>query len=495
MMHRDRMGRRWLPGLLLAAALLPATLPAFAITLGDVVFAPCKVVRTGSVDRLSAECTRFEVAENPAAPAGRRIGLRVVLVPARIRKAEADLVVLLAGGPGQSAVDAFITARAAFEPLRRKRHILLVDQRGTGGSNRLDCEVPAPDDEAALAPEALREAAARCRAQLDERADPRFYGTLDHLRDLETIRSALRVPQFNLVGGSYGTRVALEYLRRFPDAVRSVVLDAVVPPELALLQDHAVNLDEALQRIFDACVRDTACQARFGQPEATLAALHERVSATTVTAQVPDPIDFSLRRERLTPQLLSAIVRLYAYQPETAALLPLLLDEALAGRPQGLIAQGLLLYRQLQGQMARGMELSVVCAEDAPWLAARDVDRATLLGAALIEGALAQCAVWPHGAAPADFKQPVRSDTPVLILSGELDPVTPPRYGEQVARTLTRSRHLVAPGQGHTVMARGCLPRLVDEFVRTLAPQALDAACVQNLGGVPAFVGYHGAAP
>lgn len=465
-----------------------------ARTLGSISFTPCVLDGTGGA-LVKAECARFAVAENPGAPDGRSVTLQLALVPARSARALPDPVVLLAGGPGQSALEAYPDQAHAFEPLRRHRHVLLIDQRGTGRSNALKCPIPDFKDPAQQTAAAMREQAATCLAQSQARADPRFYTTTDAIRDLETIRQAVGGPQLNLVGGSYGTRVGLEYLRRHPEGVRTLVLDAVVPPELALLQDHAKNLDDALARMFAGCRADAACAKRFGDPQRTLAQLRERLRAEPIRTSLLDPRTHQPLSELLSEPLLAGIVRLYAYQPESAALLPLLLDEAAQGRPQALVAQGELIYKRLRDSLAHGMELSVICTEDAPFLKPNPADRQTLLGDTLHELVREQCAVWPRGLLPADFKEPVTSGKPVLLLSGELDPVTPPRYAEQVARTLSKSRSLVLQGQGHTVMGRGCMPKLMRQFVEEADPAALDPACLDALGRQPAFTSYQGPEP
>jgi pimeloyl-ACP methyl ester carboxylesterase len=476
------------------ALLLTAAAPAGARTVGTLEFTPCELESRngGSVE---AACARFEVPEDPAQPQGRRIALQLALVPARAQEPEPDLVVLLAGGPGQSALEAYGEVAAAFEPLARHRHILLLDQRGTGKSNPLRCALPDWKDPAEQTPAALRRQTAECLAALGERADPRFYTTRDAVRDLEAVRQALGAPRFNLVGVSYGTRVALEYLRRHPDGVRTVALDSAVPPELALLQDHARNLDDALARMFAACRNDALCAKRFGDPLLTLKALRAQLGSASVTARINDPLTHEPRDEVLSDTLVTAIVRLYAYQPEAAALLPLLLHEAEQGRPQALIAQGELVFRRLSESLAHGMELSVVCAEDAPFLRARPEDAGTVIGTALVELLQEQCALWPRGAIAPDFKQPVVSDRPVLLVAGELDPVTPPRYAEHVARALSRSRVLVVPGQGHSVLARGCLPKVLRQFVEQGDGVALDVGCVSAMGALPAFTSFQGPEP
>ena len=480
--------------LLIALGLLVVAGLASARELGSVTFAPCELDGAGS-GRIEAECARFEVPEDPAHPAARTLSLRLALVPARASRGAPDPIVLLAGGPGQSAIEAYAVAQAALRPALRKRDLLLVEQRGTGESNPLKCALPDWKDAAAGSLAAVRAQALTCLARYGARADTRFYTTSDYLRDLEQVRTALGIAQFNLIGGSYGTRVALEYLRRHPAAVRSVFIDSVVPPELALGQDHARNLDEALAATARRCSADAACHERHGDLLGTLRLLQQRVRAPSPPVTIRHPQTHALLKVPFNEAALSGVVRLFSYAPQATALLPLLLDEAARNRPEPLLAQAELLYSTVPEKLAHGLELSVICAEDADLLQVRPEDRDTLMGGDFVDFVRAQCAVWPHGTRPADFKQPVVSGAPVLLLSGERDPVTPPRYAEQVARTLSNSRHLVARGQGHTPMGEGCMPRLLAKFIDTLEPKALDASCLDALGDVPFFLDYQGPAP
>lgn len=467
---------------------------AHARTLGSVTFEPCDL-RSPRSARVEAECARLEVPEDPAAPEGRRITLRLALVPARGSRPQPDPVVFLAGGPGQSAIEAYPAAHAAFKSLLASRHLLLVEQRGTGESSPLKCPLPDWKDPGAQDAAATRAQALECLRRYDGKADPRHYTTSDYIRDLERVRQALGIAQVNLAGGSYGTRVALEYLRRHPEAVRSVFIDSVVPPELALGQDHARNLEEALAAQAARCSADPACRQRFGDVGATLRRLREQVRQSPRTVDFHHPQTHALVRAPFGEAALLAVARMFAYSPQASALLPLLLSEAAAGRPEALLAQTELLYASLGGELAHGMELSVICAEDADRLRSRPEDRDTMMGNALPELVAAQCAVWPHGTRPDGFNEPVTSGKPVLLLSGQYDPVTPPRYAEQAARTLSNSRNLVARGQGHTPMGVGCMPRLLKEFVEKLEPQALDASCLDALGDTPFFLDHQGPAP
>jgi pimeloyl-ACP methyl ester carboxylesterase len=479
--------------LLVALALLPGAAPARQ--LGEIRFEPCRLKSERAPGAIEAECARFEVPENHDQPAGRRIALRLALVPSPSDKPAPDPILFLAGGPGQSAIEAYPLSQAAFRPVLRKRHVLLVEQRGTGESNPLKCPLPDWKQGGSFDVATARALAAECLRRHEGKADTRHYATTDYLRDLEAVRTAIGIAQFNLAGGSYGTRVALEYLRRHPQAVRSVFIDSVVPPELALGQDHARNLDDALAAMSRRCAADVACRERFGDVAATLKRLRQDVR------RAPRPVTFRHPRTSAVVTVpfgemaLGVVARMFAYAPQATALLPLLLDEAAGGRPEALLAQAELLLSSFGDELAHGMELSVICAEDADLLTDRPEDRDTLMGNELADVFKAQCSAWPHGTRPADFKLPVVSDKPVLLLSGEHDPVTPPRYAEQVAKTLSNSRHLVAKGQGHTPMGVGCMPRLYREFVELLQPKQLDATCLDALGQTPFFLDAQGPSP
>lgn len=475
----------------LAAAL--ATPLASARTLGQLEFTPCELTQPGTGATTRAECATLEVPEDPAEPQGRKLSIKVGLVAARAAEPEADPVVFLAGGPGQSATESYPGMAAAFARLREKRHLVFMDQRGTGGSHRLACDFPDELAESTAAAEAQVQLARDCLASLD--ANVAMYTTTVAASDLEALRQALGAPKLNVYGGSYGTRMAQEYARQFPDGVRSLILDGVVPPELALGSEHSVNLEAALKAMLARCAQQPACADAFGKPYETLYALRDRVRAAPEAVAARDPRTNAPREMRLDETAVAAIARLFAYAPETASLLPLLLHEANAGRPQSLVQQAALVYDSLVGQINHGMQLSVICAEDAPRLAAREQDANLILGNAIVGVTLNQCSVWPKGPVSEGFREPLRTDTPTLLLSGEFDPVTPPRYGEQVLASLGKARHLVGKGQGHILLGRGCTPKLAASFVDTLDPAGLDASCLDVLDAAPFFTTYNGAEP
>ncbi len=465
-------------------------------TFGDVAFTPCTLAAPGQPITVAARCARLKVPEDRARPGRRSIELAVAWVPSTARHPAPDPVVFLAGGPGQAALEAFPLVAAAFRAVLRQRDVVLVDQRGAGQSHALACP-RAFGDAAAVVTQvenavAARALAERCLDEIGATADPRFYTTGDYVADLEAVRSALRVASVNLVGVSYGTRVALEYLRRHPDRVRTAVLDSVVPATLLLGAEHARNLESAVGAQFERCRRDDACRAKFGDPRARLDALLAQLRQRPVRVQYRDPVTDQWREDELTAAAVAGVVRLHAYAPPLFAMLPMLIDAASRGRYDTLMAQARMVEQLVGEQIGVALQLSVSCAEDAPWLEPDPADRATLLGTQFVEVLKAQCEAWPRGAVARDFHEPVRSQRPVLVFSGEYDPVTPPRYGEQVLETLPHGRQFVLRGQGHGVLGTGCTPELLGEFVQRGDASHIDAKCLDRLRDTPPFAGAYG---
>ena len=478
--------------LFLSATLLMAATAVHA----EIAFENCELVAPGGVGGIKAQCATFEVPENHGLPGGRKITLNIAKVPARAGAPEADPIVFLAGGPGQAAVESYPQVASAFRTLLADRDVILVDQRGTGKSHPLRCPLPDASDPAAPMPdrEELQRLARECLDALDDDADVAYYTTRDYIADLEAIRQTLGVEQWNLVGGSYGTRVGLSYIQAHPARIRTAVLDGVVPQDLALGQDHGTNLDVALAAQFERCRTDAACAAAFGDPARTLEELRRRYREAPTTVIIPDPRSHHPVEVALNHETLAGTVRLYAYSPETMALLPLLLHQAREGDPQPLLAQARMIFSEIEELIAHGMQLSVTCSEDAPWLT-QVMDDTSLIGAELIGVLQAQCEIWPVQRAPAAFKQPVDADLPILLLSGEFDPVTPPAYAERAMTTMGNARHLVARGQGHIVEIRGCMPKLITQFIRDAKPAELDASCLDTLAAPPFYLDFNGSAP
>ena len=465
---------------------------------GQLAFESCALSVPG-MKAVEAQCTTLEVPENHREPDGRRIGLANAWVPAA-GEGEADPIVMIAGGPGQSALESYPMLHAAFADARRTRHVLLVDARGTGGSHPLSCKDEEGDnaflDAEDPSAEAARDFAARCVDQLDDDSDLRFYTTTDHVQDLDLVRQMVGAGRLNLIGISYGTRVAQQYAARYPQHTRTVTLDSVVPNDLALGGEHARNLEDALTEQFARCRATEACLENLGDPAANLARVRAALEAGDVApVRFRDPVSGGWTSDTPGFSDLAILLRMYAYQPAAAATLPLLLSEAAGGNYEPLLAQSRMLLDSVSEAIMHGMQLSVLCTEDYPELEADPEDAATVLGSELIDFSRAQCAVWPTGERPANFRDPLAGDVPVLAISGELDPVTPPRYGDAVVEHLPNGRHLVLTGQGHNVIGTGCMPELFAQFLETADAKALDADCLSRLRATPPFAGHYGWEP
>lgn len=468
--------------------------------LGTLDLSSCELPHENSGATTAAWCKAFDVAENPDQPGGRHITLHLAVIRSQADRPDPNMVVMLAGGPGEAATRSFADT-SVYSGLLSHHHVLLLDQRGTGGSNSLSCERTAKELKAqgegvnTLSKEERRKAISACLAEVQEKADPRFYTTTLAVGDLEKVRQALGAPRFDLIGVSYGTRMAQQYLMRHPDGVRSVVLDSPVPNELIVGEDFAANLDAALKLDFGDCAAAPACKQAYGDPLSSLYKLRDELRATPRNVSFRDPRTFEVVSQKLTADTLASVVRMFAYTPETAALLPLSIDAAAHGNVAPLLGQERLLENDLSADMEDGMQMSVLCSEDTDLLQERPEDAGTLLGNGIFEILKSECEVWPHGARPEDFHAPLHSDRPMLILSGNRDPVTPPKYGEEILKGLSNARQLVLKGQGHGDFTRGCTPKLIEDFIDVPDPRKLDASCLDRLGPTPAYIDFNGAAP
>lgn len=413
------------------------------------------------------ECGTLEVPEDRANPAGRRITIHFARIAATARPAAADPLLVLAGGPGQAAMDYGPLLASAFREARKRRDILLVDQRGTGRSHPLRCKLPeqalAQDDSAAV------QAGLRaCLAGLD--ADPRHYHTEAALDDFEDLRRALGYRQFSLWGGSYGTRTALMYAQRHPSSVRSMVLDAVAPPDVRILLSSR-HSQAALDRLLADCGADSGCARAF--PD-----LARDLDAVLAMPAIGQHVG------KAAPQLLRGAL----YSSQHASVLPYAVHAAAHGRPQALLGLYDAVVDWSVDTMALGQTLSVLCAEEAPFVdeaALRSDGAGSRFGDSYGRNWREWCKAWPAAAPDPRRTRAVVSEVPTLLLAGGLDPVTPPANARHAAAKLRHSRVLVAPGAAHTFSGAGCAPRLIAAFLEHADPAAVDGACLAAIRRPP----------
>lgn len=433
----------------------------------------------------AVQCATLKVPEDRGNPDGRTIPLNIVVLPATARSKLPDPIFFFAGGPSQAASDFAKPALAMFGGLNGKRDIVLVDQRGTGRSNGLFCKTGDPWDIAALSPQARDvrsvQELEKCRDDLLQRADLTRYTTTIAMADIDAVRAALGYDQINLWGGSYGTRAAQEYLRRYPERVRSVILDGVAPPSLVLPAHFSRDAGAALEKGLAACAESATCAKRHEHLNRNLRNLLADLSRNPARIQLADPLSGAPRMVIMDADLMAGFVFTTLYSPEAFALVPHVIQRARQGDYTPWAALTSVMSADAEDKNAMGMRLSVMCAEDIPRLEGRTPPTDEFFGNLFVREFSKSCRGWPKAAVPADFHTPVKSDRPVLILSGGLDPVTPPAYGEEVKTTFPNSVHFVAPHVGHGVSLKGCAPKLIRRFVESGKVEGLDGKCLERL--------------
>jgi len=456
-----------------------------ASTAGAQVLTDCRIAGL----RNSVQCGVVRRALDPAQPGGPTIGVHYVVVPAMARRKLPDPVFLLAGGPGQSAIDIAPQVMPLFARLNNRRDIVFVDQRGTGRSTPLDC---AETQRETLAEQSDTERQVallmRCKTELLQRPALRGPGALGlftttiAMGDLDAVRAQLGAQRIDLVGVSYGTRAALEYMRQFPAAVRRSVLDSVAPPDMALPMSFSTDGQAALDALLAACERDAQCSRAYPRLRADWAALLQSLPKAVVA---PQPLSGAPERFTLTRDMVLAAVRGALYNPAVAAALPAAINDAADGRYEALTGIGSLLGSRRGLRLAAGMHFSVVCAEDMPLL-----DKVTDAPGPDFGDSQARlyrrvCADWPRGAVPPAFYTIPASRTPTLLLSGGLDPATPPRHAARVAQALgPAARQVVVANAGHSVLGIGCARDLLFRFIDAAddaSAAAVDAGCLKNI--------------
>jgi pimeloyl-ACP methyl ester carboxylesterase len=487
---------RWLVGLftLFLAALNAWTLGGLDLTgMHRKPGLPPLLLSACHLESLAEEilCGVHEVYEDRDASSGRRIPIHLAILPPLRRSAAPDPLYILAGGPGQGARSYAAIAARYFTEVRRSRAIVLVDLRGTGASNPLDCARPA-DEMAGLDSSAdlyLAEAKA-CLAQIE--ADPRRYTHAMALDDLDEIRRRLGHDRINLWGGSWGTRAALLYALRYPQAVRSVVLDGAVSLQEEFPGAAARNAERALDLLFDRCAADRACASAFPNPRGELHTVLMRLVRAPLTATIRHPRTARPVSVTLTQDVVLEIVRVALYTPRDAARLLQLIRHAARGDYAPLAAQYVHSASMTTDDMALGFTMSILCSEDV--MPQADLGpRPAVFGDGYAGAWQSRCRVWPKGP-PLRVNREATSEAPALILSGAHDPVTPPASGEAMGRHFPSHLHVVVPGAAHNASFTGCVPDLIAGFLEA-GIDRLDPGCAAAAPLPPIVVNAAGGRP
>ncbi|MEJ5313837.1 MAG: alpha/beta fold hydrolase [Anaerolinea sp.] len=440
-----------------------------------------------------AKCADLRVPENPSNPGGRQISLHVAVVKARSTNPDPDPIFLLAGGPGQASTTAFVAMLTSLQRLNLKRDLVLVDQRGTGSSAPLSC----PSDEQLpdlwnrgdvldldKAQEEMQTSLRECAQQWD--ADLRFYNTTVSAMDLEIVRQKLGYDRINLLGVSYGTRLAQEYARLYPQQVRTMILDGVLPPDWVLGETVRRDAQQSLERIFERCAQEEACRQAFPDLRGDFQKVMESLRRNPVEVVIPHPSTGKDQKVILNRITVASLIRMISYQSQFTILMPWMIHSAAQGDYRPMAAQAVYLLSQDQG-VEEGFFYTVICQEDVPFIRAEGEQ-----GEYYFQDVLP---LWRTACQILDippqeaFRQPYPTlNIPVLLISGEADPVTPPANGEQAAKFFPQSLHVVFPKEGHGNFTSTCGLSLTRQVIEKGSIEAVDTACLERHAVMPFFL-------
>lgn len=452
---------------------------------------PCEVPGTEPGKRAKVLCGSFEVYEDRVAKTGRKIKLLIHVYPATGAKKEPDPMFYIPGGPGSSATEDAPYVAEELAKIRENRDLVFVDQRGTGGSNPLVCDLFSRDDvQSYLGHWSPLDQTRRCRQELEKKADLRLYVTTIAMDDLDDVRAALGYTKINSLGASYGTRAVQTYIKRHGMNVRAAILHGVSPTGQFMPRDFPQHTERALNGVIDECLSDGACRAAFPNVRADEKAVLAKLKKGPVEADVRIPPDRSKpTRVRLSRDLAGEAVRYMLYNPGAASRIPLVFGEAAKGNFAPL-AEAAIFYRQnVVATGATGLYLSITCAEDLPFAGVNNAEKQkaddeTFLGDYRLRQQREACGEWPRAAVEKGYSELVHSNVPVLIMTGQWDPVTPPLYGDLVAKGLSNSIHVVVPSGGHGfggLTGTDCITNLTTTFIRTADPRGLETSCVGSI--------------
>ena len=464
----------------------PATqTSAVGFVRGRIKLEPCNI----PVLTKDAGCGRYEVFEDRAAKSGRKISLNILVIPAISSKPAADPVFVLAGGPGQAAVGVVKAIGNYLIKLNRERDLVFIDQRGTGESNPLVCSSPTGKEEMGryftegVNVDNLRE----CRAQLEKSANLTLYTSAIAMDDLDETRAALGYEKINLHGGSYGTYAGFVYMRQHPEHVRTAILEGVTPVDAKIILPFAKGVEHSLERMFNDCATDADCSTAFPSLRTEFKDVAAKLEKQPAVFESTNLLTGKRESVTLSRNVFAEQVRMMLYVPIYWRWLPLLIHEAKSNNfgPFASIAHANI--AGLTGQLAGGMSLSVMCAEDVPFITEEEIKRntsGTFYGDYRARTSSKACEQWPRAKVAASFTEPVKSDIPILMITGDLDPVAPPWLAAGAARLLPNSRHVSIPNTGHYFRFE-CTDNLVVEFLSKGSAKGLDDSCVREIERPP----------
>lgn len=450
--------------------------------------APCREPAEAAKDHRL--CYQLDVPEDPARPQGRHIQLDVAVVPASKPGPEKLAVFLLAGGPGERATDGGVGPLPELIP---DHDIVRVDLRGTGTTPDLGCRTHTDDAhlQELLVEEWPVDSLKACLKTLEGKADLRAFTTANGAEDIDLARQALGYAKIDLIGGSYGTQLAQAVIRLHGDHVRTATLNSVVSPDSLVPEGFARHTDMSILAILDHCLDDHACAQAFPDVMTEFDLVKQRLAKGGL--HMTNPVDPKGAKLYVSPGVVAATLRSEAYTPDSAVLIPMQIHALAHGDDADFLKRVVDYRRAIEGDIAEGVYLSINCAEALPrddLEALRRDARGTVLGNFRVDGLVKACAVWPKSQDPRpDLHTLAPWNGPVLAISGQFDPVTPPVYAERVISQFPNGRLMRLPNQSHgaTEEAGRCSFGQVVAFIKAGSAEGLDFRCAERLA-LPKFV-------
>jgi len=429
-------------------------------------------------------CGTYSVRENRADPRSRLIPLTVIVAPARSAHPLADPVFLVSpGGPGTTNSEG-LPYRAASSWMRDQRDIVIVDLRGTSGPTRLDCDLSDRRGSSLqyLASLFPKDKIDRCRDELAHKVDLRQYTTTNIVEDFDDVRRALGYHKVNLWAASWGTRVVFLWLRMHPETIRSAILEGSAPPALLNPLPHARTAQQALDGLFAECQRQRRCHAAFPTIRDEFDAVLARLNAAPATVHIPGDKPGEMITTTFSRAQFAEALRVMTYNVPRSQRVPLLVHRAFQGDLDDFARAAVASNRGIRSSLRLGFLLAITCTEDVPRIDPSTIPRETAhtyLGDTRVREQMAACDGWPRGALPRDYSDPIRSDVPVFLLSGTVDPVAGAQFSADAAKYLPNSIHVVAPG-GHVPFGP-CVESMERAFQIAASPRAVDRSCVAEM--------------
>ena len=465
----------------LAAFSAPSTTPT-ASAKNTIPLSPCHV--EGVKEEL--RCGKYEVFENRKTRVGRKLPLKIVVIPARQPHPDQGPVFYMAGGPGETATE--LTDLVVSWGDADEHDVVIVDERGTGDGHRLDCKSPGSDDnlEAYLDGPFDAASARACRDELQKKYDLSQYTTPNFADDIDEIRAAMGYDKINLHGGSFGTYAAQIYIRRHGDHARTAYLTSLVTLADRVPLYHARSSQAGVDQLFKDCEQDARCHAAYPRLSEDFVALLKKAREQPIATYVKHPVTGAKIQIHLSERAFADAVRVMMYH--TPRDVPFLIEQAAAGDFTPFAEAGLRANRDIYSGGSMGLHYCITCNEFVSRINPDEIDSATrgsYLGSWRVRAQMAACKEWPKTELPADYFEPFHLQTPIVVASGADDPASRPPNAQEIEKSyLPNAVQIVVPSAGHTP-ENPCTRSIRHQLFRTGTTAGLDTSCIGNVQPAP----------